>query len=180
MSDNADSVNHPLQSAIVRGIEFEVVWSDQDVIQCQVTCSNGPFRGATKIYLAHDDLSKAAEILSGFPSNVKDSRDVQLGAFEPKMAGGGISMSFRCVDSVGHSVVLVRLRADGCTGPNDAESVCLYVPVEAGSIDSFVTKARSIDDTKGAKAYLHMADHTVGWVQRNFPSLVTFAIPTSR
>ena len=162
----------------MRGIEFEVVWFDQDVIQCQVTCSNGPFRGATKIYLAHDDLSKAAETLSGFPSNIKDSRDVQLGAFESKMAGGGISMSFRCVDSVGHAVVIVRLRADGCEGPNEPESVCLYIPVEAGSIDSFVTKARSTNDPKGAKAYLHMADHTVGWVQRNFPSLVTFAIPT--
>ena len=167
-------------SAIMRGIEFEVVWFDQEVIQCQVTCSNGPFRGATKIYLAHDDLSKAAETLSGFPSNIKDSRDVQLGTFESKMAGGGISMSFRCVDSVGHAVVIVRLRADGCKGPNEPESVCLYIPVEAGSIDSFVTKARATNDPKGAKAYLHMADHTVGWVQRNFPSLVTFAIPTWR
>jgi hypothetical protein len=164
----------------MRGIEFEVVWFDQDVIQCQVTCSNGPFRGATKIYLAHDDLSKAAEALSGFPLNIKDCRDVQLGAFEPKMAGGGIAMSFRCVDSVGHAVVIVRLRADGCNGPNEPESIRLYIPVEAGSVDSFVTKARSIDDTKGAKAYLHMADHTVGWVQRNYPSLVTFAIPTGR
>jgi hypothetical protein len=172
--------NNPLQSEIMRGIEFEVVWFDQDVIQCQVTCSNGPFRGATKIYVARDDLSRTAETLSGFPLNIKDCRDVQLGAFEPKMAGGGISMSFRCVDSVGHAVVLVTLRADGCNGPNEPEPVCLYIPVEAGSVDSFVTKARSIDDTKGAKAYLHMADHTVGWVQQNFPSLVTFAIPTWR
>lgn len=125
----------------MRGIEFEVVWSDQDMIEYQVTCSNGPFRGATKMYLAHDDLSKAAEILSGFPSNIKDSRDVEFGAFDPKAAGGGISMSFRCVDSVGHAVVLVRVRADGCKGPDEPESVCLYIPVEAGSIDSFVAKA---------------------------------------
>lgn len=81
---------------------------------------------------------------------------------------------------LGHAVVLVRLRADGCRGPGEPESVCLYIPVEAGSIDSFVAKARSIDETKGAKAYLHMADHTVGWVQRNFPSIVTFSIPTWR
>ena len=164
----------------MRGIEFEVVWLDHDVIQCQVTCSNGPFRGTTKIYLTHDDLSNTAETLNSFPSNINDSRDVQLGVFEPKMAGGGISMSFRCVDSVGHAVLLVRLRADGCKGPNDPESVCLYIPVEAGSIDSFVTQARSINETKGAKACLHMADHTIGWVQRNFPSLVTFAISTWR
>lgn len=164
----------------MRGIEFEVVWFDQDVIEYKVTCSNGYFCGATKMYLAHDDLSKAAEALSGFPSNVKDSRDVQLGALKPKVAGGGISMSFRCVDSVGHSVVLVRLRADGCRGPDEPESVCLYIPVEAGSIDSFVAKGRSIDDTRGAKAYLHMADHTVRWVQRNLPSPVTFSISTWR
>jgi len=164
----------------MRGIEFEVVWFDQDVIECHVTCSNGPFRGSSKMYLAHDELPKAAQALSGFPSNIKDSRDVQFGASEPNSAGGGILMSFRCVDSVGHAVVLVRLRADGCKGPGEPESVCMYIPVEAGSIDSFVAKAQSIDNTKGAKAYLHMADHTVGWVQRNFPSIVTFSIPTWR
>ena len=173
-------VNYPLESLIMRGIEFEVVWLDQDVVEYQVTCSNGPFGGATRMYLAHDDLSNTAQILSGFPSDIKDTRDVQLGAFEPNAAGGGIHMSFRCIDSVGHAVVLVRLRADGCRGPADPESVRLYVPVEAGSIDAFVAKARSIDETQGAKAYLHMADHTVGWVQRNFPSLVKFSVPSWR
>src|SRR5215467_5078612 len=118
------------------------------------------------MYLSHDDLSKTAQILSGFPSYVKDTRNVQLGVFEPTAAGGGIYMSFRCIDSVGHAVVVVRLRADGCKGPAEPESVCLYVPVEAGSID--VAEAgsiedRFIDDTQDAKAYLRMADHTFGW-----------------
>lgn len=89
-------------------------------------------------------------------------------------------MSFRCVDSVGHAVVVVRLRGDGCAGPGEPESVSLYVPVEAGAIDSFVAKARSITEEKGAKAYLEMADHTVGWVQRSFPELVRFAVPNWR
>ena len=120
-----DYANDPLQSLVMRGIEFEVVWFDQDVVEYQVTCSNGPFRGATRMYLAHDDLSKTAEILSGFPSDIKDTRDVQLGAFELNVAGGGIHLSFRCIDSVGHSVVLVRLRADGCMGPAEPESVSL-------------------------------------------------------
>jgi hypothetical protein len=164
----------------MRGIEFEVVWSDQDVIEYQVVCSNGPFRGATKMYLAHDDMAKTAEILSGFPSHVKDARDVELGAFKPNIAGGGIYMSFRCVDSAGHGVVLARLRTDGCMGPDEPESVCLYIPVEAGSIDAFVAKARSIGAGKGAKAYLQMSDHTVGWVQRSFPSLVKFSVPSRR
>jgi hypothetical protein len=49
---------------------------------------------------------------TGLRRLVKD----KLGAFESKMAGGGISMSFRCVDSVGRAVVIVRLRAGGCIG----------------------------------------------------------------
>jgi hypothetical protein len=67
-------VNYPLQFAVMRGIEFEVVWFDQHLIEYQVTCSNGPFRAATRMYLAHGDLSKAAETLSGFPSSIKDSQ----------------------------------------------------------------------------------------------------------
>ncbi len=152
----------------MRGITFEVVWFDQELVEYQIKCSNGSFCGAAKMYLAHDDLSKAADSLSGFPSHIKDSRSVRLGTFEPNTSGGGIHMSFYCVDSAGHAVVLVKLRADGCKGVGEPESVSLYIPVEAGSLDSFVTQARSISDTKGAKAYLHMADHTLGWVQRTF------------
>jgi hypothetical protein len=155
----------------MKGIEFEVVWFDQDVIEYRVTCANGSFSGSTKMYLTHSDLANAADTLSGFPSSIKDSRNIKLGAFESGVAGGGIEMDFRCIDSVGHAVAIIRLRADGCKGAGEPQSVCLYIPVEAGSIDSFVAKARSIEDTMGAKAYLHMADHTVGWVQRNFPAL---------
>lgn len=123
------------------------------------------------MYLAHEDLSKAADTLEGFPSRAEDIRNVRLGALEPNLAGGGIDMTFRCVDSAGHAVVVVRLRADGCKSEDDPQSVSLYVPVEAAAIDSFVSKARSIDGTMGAKAYLQMADHTVAWVQRGFPHL---------
>lgn len=80
-------------------------------------------------------------------------------------------MTFQCVDSAGHAVVLVKLRADGCKGLCEPRCASLYVPVEAGAIDAFVSKARSINDTRGSKAYLQMADHTVGWIQRSFPNL---------
>lgn len=150
------------------GIEFEVVWFDQDVIEYEVRCSNGSFCGAAKMYLAHDDLVTAVGDLNGFPSNSKDSRHIQLGAFQANVAGGGIEMTCRCLDSAGHAVVLVRLRADGCKGAGEPQSVSLLIPVEAGSIDSFVTQARSIRDEKGAKAHLQMASHMVGWTERTF------------
>jgi hypothetical protein len=150
----------------MRGIEFEVVWFDHDAIEYRVVCSNGSFTGTAKMYLSHDGLQKAANILSGFPSSTTDLREVELGTFDSEFAGGGIRMSFYCVDSVGHAVAFVKLRADVCKSSSEPQLVSLYVPVEAGAIDSFVKQAQSIRDTKGAKAYLQMADHTLGWVRK--------------
>lgn len=149
----------------MKGIEFEVFWWDQDVIEYLVRCSNGAFAGAAKMYMGHDELSKLATVLGGFPSSNADSRNIELGTFQPKTAGGGIHMHFECVDSVGHACVQVKLRANGCKAMGDAQSVCLSVPVEAGAIDSFVAQIGRLRDAKGEKVFLQMADHTAGWVQ---------------
>jgi hypothetical protein len=125
------------------------------------------------MYSAYEDLPNTAEVLSGFPLDAKDFRTVELGTFDSSMAGGGIHMRFYCVDSVGHAAVLTKLRADRCKSMGEAQSVCFYLPVEAGAIDAFVTQARSLGSTIGAKAYLHMADHTIGWVQRWLTSIAS-------
>ncbi len=150
----------------MRGIEFEVVWFDQDVVEYRVVCSNGSFTGTAEIYLNHDDLQSVANALSGFPSSTTDLREVNLGASLSAMSGTGISISFFCVDSVGHAIAFVKLKTDSGKVLSEPQFVSLYVPVEAGAIDSFVQQARSVRDTKGAKAYLHMADHTLGWVRK--------------
>ncbi len=152
----------------MRGLEFEVVWWDQDVVEYGVTCANGYFAGNVKMYANHDDLRQAGEGLRGFPRDGKDSRILELGTFQPDAAGGGIQAEFRCVDSVGHAIAFVKLRDDACTGMGEAQSVCLLVPVEAGAIDSFVSQACSIRSMAGAKAYLHMADPTRDWVRKWF------------
>jgi hypothetical protein len=107
----------------VKGIEFEVVWWDQDVIEYLVRCSNGAFAGAAKMYMGHDELSNAASVVGGFPSSNKDSRNIELGTFQPSTAGGGIHMHFDCGDSVGHACVQIKLRANGCKAMGDAQSV---------------------------------------------------------
>ena len=149
-------------------MEFEVVWWDQHVIEYRVRCSNGYFSGDAKMYANHDDLRMAGDILNGFPIDGKDSRTLELGTFQPDAAGGGIQAEFYCVDSVGHAIACVRLRHDACKAMGEAQSACLLIPVEAGAVDSFVAQARSIGTVMGAKAYLHMADHTAGWVRRWF------------
>jgi hypothetical protein len=152
----------------MRGIEFEIVWLDQDVIKYRVRCSNGSLCGEMQMYASYDGLRDAADILSGFPQNPGDSRLVEVGTLQPNMAGGGIRMEFSCIDSVGHAVVSVKLRSEHCRSMGEAQSVCLLIPVDAGAIDAFVSQARAVGTDVGAKAYLHMADHTQSWVQRWF------------
>jgi hypothetical protein len=140
------------------GIEFTVVWSDQDVSNVHVRCSNGRFSGDANIYLSHNDLSEMAEALSGFPSHAADSRNFELGAFDPNHAGGGIRMYFYCRDSVGHAAVDVKLRDDGCIALGEVESVALRIPVEAAAMDFFLVQVRGMNTKEiGATACLDMA-----------------------
>jgi hypothetical protein len=138
-----------------RGIEIEVVWFDQDVTEVLIRCSNGRFSGQTKMYLSHDELSKTAGALRGFPSDSTDRRDFELGAFSASEAGGGVRMHFFCLDSVGHAVVEVALRSEGSEALGEAESVVLKLPVEAAAIDSFAVQARGLDTQElGSRARL--------------------------
>ena len=140
------------------GIEIEVFWSDQDVIECQFRCSNGRFSGVAEIYLSHDDLPRIASALEGFPSSATDSRELELGTFNPAHADGGVRLDCYCKDSVGHVVIEVKLRGDACKSLGEPESVALILPVEAASIDSFLTQVRAIDAEQiGSSAFLPMA-----------------------
>jgi len=95
--------------------------------------------------------------LSGFPLHAIDSRDFELGTFNPDHADGGILMHFCSTDSVGHAVVEVKLRGDACKGLGELESVALRIPVQAAAIDSFVSQIKQMEKRAGATAYLQMA-----------------------
>ena len=121
-----------------------------------VSASNGYFSGRAEIYFNHDKLSEMAEVLSGFPSDPADSRDLELGTFDPNCADGGVRMHFRCRDSAGHPVAELKLRGDACKGMGELESVALLLPVEAAAIDTFVSQIRQMEKEVGATAYLEM------------------------
>src|SRR5277367_1072876 len=109
------------------GIAVELVWLDNDVIECQFRCSNGRFSGHAEIYMEHGALGKLASGLRGFPRHNTDFRDFELGTFNPAHADGGIRLHYYCVDGAGHASVDVTLRGDGCQGPGEVESVALRI-----------------------------------------------------
>jgi hypothetical protein len=144
---------------VENGINLKVIWFDEieDLVEVVFRCSNGYFSGQAEIYVSCDDLSKLADIISGFPSHPGDSRDFELGTFNPDHADGGARLHFFCKDSAGHAVVEVMLRGNACKGLGEVESVALRIPIQAAGVDEFIKQLRGIGKTLGASAHFPQA-----------------------
>lgn len=126
------------------GIAIIYEWSDEDVIEITVYASNGAFCGTASLYVGHGRLSAMATQLAGFPRDVNDERSITLGTFDPKCAGGGVSMSFKCTDRAGHARAEIVMRSE-----DDEQSVTLMVPVVPFAVDEFVKGLSAIEAGRG-------------------------------
>ena len=140
-------------------INLKVIWFDEveDLLEVVFSCSNGYFSGQAEIYISRDDLSQLAKALVGFPSRPDDSRNFELGTFNPEHADGGARLYLFCEDAAGHAVVEVRLRAGACKGMGEIQSVALRIPIQAAAVDDFVNQLRGMSKVIGASAYLRQA-----------------------
>ena len=109
------------------GINLKVIWFDEveDLLEMVFSCSNGFFAGQAEIYVSREDLAEFADVLARFPSRPDDSRDFELGTFNPDHADGGARLHFFCTDASGHAVVEVKLRGDACRAIGEMQSVAL-------------------------------------------------------
>ena len=140
------------------GILIELGWWDTDVLQCDVSCSNGAFAGRTRIYMGHSRLTEMAGALNAFPTHVGDVRDFELATLsDPQAPAGSVLLHFCCLDSSGHIAVDVQLRGDTCAAMGQLESVALRIPLEAAAIDKFVEQLRNFRNEGGGVAHLWMA-----------------------
>ena len=147
------------QVSVENGINLKVIWFDEveDLLEVVFTCSIGFFSGQAEIYVSCDDLSEFADSLTRFPSRPDDSRDFELGTFNPDHADGGARMHFFCADAAGHAVVEVKFRGDACRALGELQSVALRIPIQAAGVDEFVNQLRGIGKTLGASAHLPQA-----------------------
>ena len=136
-----------------RGIQLTVTYHDIDMLQLSALAWNGEFGGAAKPYVGIGALKEAAAQLSGFPRDPSDTREVTLGTFGPRAAGGGISMRFFCTDNAGHARVEVKMESDSLTDER-LQSVTLWLAVEAAAVDRFVDDLRRLERDKAGTAVL--------------------------
>ena len=141
------------------GINLKVIWFDEveDLLEAVFSCSNGYFSGQAEIYMSCNGLSELANTLVGFPFRPDDSRNFELGTFNPAHADGGARMHFYCEDAAGHAVVDVQLRDGACKGMGETRSVALRIPIQAAGVDDFVRQLRGMGKMVGASASLRQA-----------------------
>lgn len=141
------------------GIKLSVVWFDEveDQLQVLFRCSNGYFAGQAEIYVSSERLSDFGNVIRGFPSSPADSREFEVGTFNPEYADGGARMRFFCEDSAGHAVVEVKLRGGASQGMGEVESVALRIPIQAAAVDDFINQLQGLEKEIGAAASLRQA-----------------------
>lgn len=126
------------------GINFQLIWHDNDVLNLRVSAWNGSFGGIAEIYEGIGDLENAASNLHGFPRNPSDKREVTFGNFDRDCAAGGIKLRFHCVDGAGHAFVEATIDAHYDTG-GTIQNVVLAMPVEAAAVDEFVRELQRLE-----------------------------------
>ena len=132
------------------GLIIKPIWSDVDMIEIQITASNGHFSGRTGIYISHGTLAETAELLTGFPKTTTDKRLVEFGAFGPNLAKGAARLDFHCLTHSGPVELQVRIGSDPQLKER-VETAEFFLRVEPASIDRFVNELRIAEaDRKAA------------------------------
>ncbi|HEY4008811.1 MAG TPA: hypothetical protein VGM11_01585 [Acidobacteriaceae bacterium] len=129
------------------------LYHDVDIIEVAVSVWNGTFGGTVELYVAQDELEEVAEKLRGFPNSPVDQRDVSLGTFDPKLACGGASLRFFCIDRAGHVRLEVKLEG-GHPLAKARQRVDLFANIDAASIDSFIPELVSLSRNNRQEAVL--------------------------
>jgi hypothetical protein len=141
-----------------KGISFEVIWMDDDLVEVRVRAGNGRFSGVADCYGGHDVFLRLADVLRSFPSAADDHREAVLGTFDPGYAAGdGARLVLRCADKAGHVVADVTIQAEELSGTGHREGVQLSLPLEPAALDGFIATLGKTPLVVGAAAYLRQA-----------------------
>ncbi|MES2219732.1 MAG: hypothetical protein V4587_02055 [Acidobacteriota bacterium] len=123
-----------------RGLTVEYLYHDADIVEVQVSASNGHFAGSAAVYVGRHERSESADVLTGFPTSRSDVRELVWGAFGATYAGGAARLLFECVDGAHHTRISIQIEdADA------RQSASFIAVVEPAGIDNFVPQLKCIE-----------------------------------
>jgi hypothetical protein len=140
----------------MRGITFEKVWSDEHVVEFEITTLDGCSQFFVKVYAGPDKLESLVEDLKRFVREVYGGiYDVEFGKFGPEYAGGAFHVRLH-LDTEGQLFVTVHAESDwysfSCT--HVASRATLYLRTELGLLDRFIDELRQVSSGSQDKAAL--------------------------
>ncbi len=142
---------------MTHSLQIVVTDSDADYLGIEIVASSSRFAGATRVYAALDELTRFAEVLSGFPKSPDDERQYVFGTKDVNMAGGYCALRFYCRDAAGHAAVEIEFEDDG-RYYSEASAAFTMFPVLAAEIDKFAAALKSIERTRSGEARLASVD----------------------
>jgi hypothetical protein len=141
------------------GLEVNVVYADEHLIELRVHASNGEFAGQASVYALNESPARLAEALRGFPAHAGDVREFHLGKFDKGVGGdGGVELRFYCADAAGHGAVDVRIETMNHRGQGLRSWAASFgIRIEAAAVDAFVEQLSRLSATVGDRAELAAA-----------------------
>lgn len=140
------------------GIVIEVVETDPDYTGIAIRVWNERFCGSTFIFAGLDELSRFADAIAGFPSDLAEHyRSFEFGRLRGMRFAGGYCR-FDLVDMQPAQGAAAHVYIQDDTQRFSEATASFVVPVEAAALDRFVSALKQIEKARAGRAVLSTSD----------------------
>ena len=144
-------------------IAIEKVWFDDDVMEFEITMSDGCSQFRSKVYAGYKNLEKLVEDLDCFKSQLFGGiYDMEFGQFGPEFANGAFQARLHFhAEGRGHLFITVRAESDWYpfSKSDVASRATLYLKSEPSLLDRFIGELVRVVSGTQDKATFECVQH---------------------
>ncbi len=143
---------------MLAGITFAKIWFDDDMVELEISTSDGSSEFVTRIYVGHQQLAQLVESLGSFKTHIYGGlHDIGLGHFGPEYGSGAFHARLHFFQT-GRGRLFITVRAEGSwdtfTVARVASRATLYLVTEPALFDAFIISLGAISSGSADRAFL--------------------------
>jgi hypothetical protein len=141
---------------MTKGIRFDRIWSDDDVVELRVTVSDGTSSFVNEVYVGHQSFSDTVSALGRFKDHVHGGLlDIRFGEFGPEYASGAFHARFH-FPKPGRLYITSRQESgfSEFAAKTVASCATLYIASQPVLLDRFILELSALADGKREEAFL--------------------------
>ena len=140
------------------GISFNKIWFDEDLIEFEISISDGVSLFCTKVYVGHQTFDELIADLNRFKSQIYGGIcDLRLGEFGPEYASGAFHARLH-FHKPGRGRLFITVSAQSewseFTETKVASQATLYLTSEPALLDNFIEELKRLHEGKENEATL--------------------------